>query len=308
MWKADRNAFNGPVIPFGAMVEDHPISAKDLTRLHQFGAKVLPGICLHFPIAGNARSDEIFEGFRRISRCGIKLQWKIVSRFQSTCNDSEFSVHAEPTSECLWIHGIHLDYRKTFLVINFLRLIKPEIILKEFNLMTCKENVEWSLEMEGQRLFAQVMTGKIKAQFQCRHSQEGRCPWVLQYHWNYCRIFWSDSKDSKYRNCNSTNSIVHNHFWCGEYDSKIKWLSVLIFHRKPSYGSRKWRWSIQWTNENPRDRFQERTFQILTCWTRILLLFWIRSSRTPTSRRRSVSRNRKPRKRTGFSEEDRSPS
>ena len=36
--------FNGPVIPFGAMVEYHLISAKDLSRLHQFGPKVLPGI------------------------------------------------------------------------------------------------------------------------------------------------------------------------------------------------------------------------------------------------------------------------
>ena len=35
--------FNGPVVPFGAMVEDHPISAKDLSRLHQFGPHVLPG-------------------------------------------------------------------------------------------------------------------------------------------------------------------------------------------------------------------------------------------------------------------------
>ena len=38
--------FNGPVIPFGAMVEYHPISAKDTSRLHQFGPKVLPGIFL----------------------------------------------------------------------------------------------------------------------------------------------------------------------------------------------------------------------------------------------------------------------
>ena len=38
--------FNGPVIPFGAMVEYHPISAKDQSRLHQFGAKVLPCIFL----------------------------------------------------------------------------------------------------------------------------------------------------------------------------------------------------------------------------------------------------------------------
>ena len=35
--------FDGPVIPLGAMVEHHPISAKDQSGLHQFGAKVLPG-------------------------------------------------------------------------------------------------------------------------------------------------------------------------------------------------------------------------------------------------------------------------
>ena len=40
--------FNGPVIPFGAVVEKHPISAKDQSRLHQFRAKVLPGIFLGY--------------------------------------------------------------------------------------------------------------------------------------------------------------------------------------------------------------------------------------------------------------------
>ena len=38
--------FKGLVFPFGAMVEYHPISAKDISRLHQFGAKVLPGAFL----------------------------------------------------------------------------------------------------------------------------------------------------------------------------------------------------------------------------------------------------------------------
>ena len=42
--------FNGPVIPFGAMVEYHPISAKDQSRLHQFGAEVLPGIFLGYAL------------------------------------------------------------------------------------------------------------------------------------------------------------------------------------------------------------------------------------------------------------------
>ena len=40
--------FNGPVIPFGAMVEYHSISAKDILRLHQFGPKVLPGVFLGY--------------------------------------------------------------------------------------------------------------------------------------------------------------------------------------------------------------------------------------------------------------------
>ena len=42
--------FNGPVIPFGVMVKYHPISAKDQSRLHQFGAKVLPAIFLGYAL------------------------------------------------------------------------------------------------------------------------------------------------------------------------------------------------------------------------------------------------------------------
>ena len=42
--------FHGPVIPFGAMVEYHPISAKNQSRLHQFGAKVLPGVFLGYAL------------------------------------------------------------------------------------------------------------------------------------------------------------------------------------------------------------------------------------------------------------------
>ena len=42
--------FNGPVIPFGAVVEYHPLSAKDQSRLHQFGPKVLPGTFLGYAL------------------------------------------------------------------------------------------------------------------------------------------------------------------------------------------------------------------------------------------------------------------
>ena len=35
--------FKGPIIPFVSLVENYPISAKDQSRIHQFGKKVLPG-------------------------------------------------------------------------------------------------------------------------------------------------------------------------------------------------------------------------------------------------------------------------
>ena len=40
--------FKGPIIPIGSLVEYHPISAKDLSRLHMYGKKVLPGIFLGY--------------------------------------------------------------------------------------------------------------------------------------------------------------------------------------------------------------------------------------------------------------------
>ena len=32
--------FKGPIIPFGSLFEYHPITAKDQSRIHQFGKKV----------------------------------------------------------------------------------------------------------------------------------------------------------------------------------------------------------------------------------------------------------------------------
>ena len=38
--------FKGPIIPFGSLVEYHPVTAKDQSRIDQFGKKVLPGLFL----------------------------------------------------------------------------------------------------------------------------------------------------------------------------------------------------------------------------------------------------------------------
>ena len=39
-----------PIIPFGSLVEYHPVSAKDQSRIHQFGKKVLPGLFLGYAL------------------------------------------------------------------------------------------------------------------------------------------------------------------------------------------------------------------------------------------------------------------
>ena len=46
--------FKGPIIPFGSLVECHPFCAKDQSRIHQFGKKVLPGLFFGYALyAGN---------------------------------------------------------------------------------------------------------------------------------------------------------------------------------------------------------------------------------------------------------------
>ena len=40
--------FRGPIVPFGSLVEYHPISTKDQSRINHLGKKVLPGVFLGY--------------------------------------------------------------------------------------------------------------------------------------------------------------------------------------------------------------------------------------------------------------------
>ena len=44
------NHLKGPIIPFCSLVEYHPFTAKDQSRIHQFGKKVLPGLFLGYAL------------------------------------------------------------------------------------------------------------------------------------------------------------------------------------------------------------------------------------------------------------------
>ena len=50
--------FEGSIIPFGSLVEYYPISAKDQSRIHHFGMKVLPGLFLGYALY----AGEIWKG------------------------------------------------------------------------------------------------------------------------------------------------------------------------------------------------------------------------------------------------------
>ena len=52
--------FKGPIIPFGSLVEYHPTSAKDQSRIHQFGKKVLSVLFLGYALyAGGIWKDDV---------------------------------------------------------------------------------------------------------------------------------------------------------------------------------------------------------------------------------------------------------
>ena len=49
--------FKGPIIPLGSLVEYYPISAKDQSRILQFGKKVLPGLFLGYALYAGGKME-----------------------------------------------------------------------------------------------------------------------------------------------------------------------------------------------------------------------------------------------------------
>ena len=120
------------------------------------------------------------------------------------------------TNACRLIHGMHLGYRKTFLVIKCSTFGLPRNPSQGIHYgvahETRRERHNQFHEQQEQGPLSQEMTSKIKAQFQCGCLWEGHWPWVRQYQWKFRRSLSLDSTDSRYRSCNSTNSLRHVHY------------------------------------------------------------------------------------------------
>ena len=136
---------------------------------------------------------------------------------------------------------------KRFLDIIFLRWIHLEIFLKVLFI--------WKRAQESRSsTFESLPLGESKSDKWRRtklwHNSNADICFDHEFY-NAGRITaekWSESKDSKCRCNNSTNSLIPHQPLRGKPDSKHRFQTVLIFHRQLCYGSKKWRWVILRTN------------------------------------------------------------
>ena len=247
----------------------------------------------HVPIAANARTDELYEQFWRIPGYWIKVLCKIVSRFQSTWNDSEFSFVAQPRQkiaawymESIWITGERF-WKSIFYVWCTSRFYSKNFIWRRAKK---SRSSPW-------RSLGKNKSDKWRRTKLWHNSNANMCVktvWlrVLNIQLIFRRTTWSDNKDSKFRNYNSKGSLIQHHSWCGKQDSKHRFQMVLIFRRKLCYGSQKWKWLILgWAGIltiSDWKGFSKFRGRLPRLWTRS---FWI-----PSSKRRLASRNRKPKR------------
>ena len=70
--------FKGPIIPFGSLVEYHPITAKDQSRIHQVGQKVLPGLLLGYALyaGGTWKGDVLVADLEELDTMGASEKSK----------------------------------------------------------------------------------------------------------------------------------------------------------------------------------------------------------------------------------------
>ena len=254
----------------------------------------------HFPFAANARTDEFYELFWRFSRCGIKLRWEIVLRFQSSCNDSKFSFHAEPRHTRLPLDTWNQSgLQKNVLCNQVSTFDSPETILKEFILAHHKENEDHFHKLQGRGLFSQEMRNKVGTQFQCRHLQK-----AVDYEFVktggisaelHCRTAKTANigmQFDKFRNPQSLwvwkirfqNQVIA----CSDFPSEaMLWIKdvEMVDSMEELKSSRS-------VSERIFQNFEMLDAKIASALNKII--------QNPNSRRRSASRSRKPRKEDRF--------
>ena len=106
--------------------------------------------------------------------------------------------------------------------IHFLCSIHHRHLIKEFFTMRHQLLQVHFQCMSVQGHLKEEVKNELEAQFQCRHLQEGRRPWMPFCQWIFHRVLCLDSTDSRYRNFNLMNSPHLQRFHVGRKDSKTR--------------------------------------------------------------------------------------
>ena len=177
----------GPIIPFGAMVECHPISARRLSRIHLFGKKVSLGIFLGFELIAERiwKWDILiadFEDFEKLDASEIYLPRANATEVLITQKEDEFIFPvADGTAK---LSGGDNEFREptqsrqpTVRIEHFSRELRGE--LGESQPTESTDDAEaradfWSI----QRDFSVVITMNLEFNSTCRRKKHP------PFHWN----------------------------------------------------------------------------------------------------------------------------
>ena len=130
--------FKGPTIPFGSLVEYHPITAKDQSTINQFGKKVLPGLFLGYALyAGGIWNGDVLVADLE------ELETMDASEIYSKRLDAKEVIFPKENGECIFpaadgritLSGGDQDLRTSTLIRE--RRIRGEI------------NIDFLVESEG---------------------------------------------------------------------------------------------------------------------------------------------------------------
>ena len=139
-------------------------------------------------------------------------KWKIVSRFQSTCDDSEFLYLAQPRQK------IAASYMES--IRNTRKRFGKSIFFFWFIQRSSSKNSIWRRARKS-RSSSWISEGKNKPDKWRRttswhNSNADICDKAVDYEFYNAggiteELHGRTAKDSKCRNCNSTSSLIHHH-------------------------------------------------------------------------------------------------
>ena len=167
----------------------------------------------HFTCTRITRKDELLEWLWRIPRSRVEFLWNFFTRSQSTSKDSKSAIYAELRQTlATWNIGSTWTTGKRFCKSTFDAGVIANTLSRNSSIYGSK-NCRWGLRAHQHRETC-VKRGRKNRE---HNSNADICKKAADHellHSIFHRVLWLGSKDSRYRNFNLTNSLLHHLFLC----------------------------------------------------------------------------------------------